>query len=223
MPIVNTRQDLESLRGGPDYAAVLRALLGASSTWVNNGDQDSPVWQQRSVLSQIETLGFSTMDELLQECAAAGVVPTQADPPQPPADASSLAIARIVAAKAAVVAFADSAAAQITGPVPVAEQLGWVKKEAAARASIAGTAVAAQTAMLTAEATLTGETVAVLADKIVDRADLYSTAVALISGHRRATIALIDALGAAPTQAQLDAVLAAAKTQGEAALAALLA
>lgn len=131
--------------------------------------------------------------------------------------------ARVADAKAAVVEFATGCAGTITGPVPEAEKMGWLKKEAAARAYLAGTADTAQTNLLSIEAGMTGESVSALASTIIAKADKYSAAVALISGHRRATMAAIDALGATPTQPQIDAVLTAAKAQAQAALAALLA
>lgn len=152
----------------------------------------------------------------------AGLTATE---PAPSAEvAAAEATARIAAAKAAVAAFGDAAAEQISGgPVPQAERLSWLKKELAARAFVAGTADVAQVGRLAAEGALTGETTAEVAAKIIANADLHSQAEPLIAGHRRATIALIDGLGATPTQAQIDAVLATAKTAGEAALAALLA
>lgn len=126
-------------------------------------------------------------------------------------------------AKTAVIDFATSAADAITGPVPPAEKLGWIKKEEAARAYKAGTANDAQTALLSTEAGMTGEDATALATTIIAKADKYTLAVALISGHRRATMAAIDGLGATPTQAQIDAALAASKAQAATALAALLA
>jgi hypothetical protein len=127
---------------------------------------------------------------------------------------------RVVLAKQAVVAFADELASQITGPVPDSEKLAWIKKEDAARAHIAGTATASQAALLQGELDLTGAIdvdLDGLAAKIVANADFYSAAVATIAGVRRATMASIDALGDTPTQAQIDAVLSAARLQAESA------
>ncbi len=82
MPIINTRSDLEALRGTPDYGAALRALLGASVTWINTAEEDAPpVWEKQTVLSHIEKMGFATLDALLAECAAAGIVPTEPTAP----------------------------------------------------------------------------------------------------------------------------------------------
>lgn len=79
-PIINTRSDLDALRGTPDFAAALRALLGATTTWINHGTREAPDWEQVTVLSYIEALGF-THGEFLAECAAAGIVPQQPEPP----------------------------------------------------------------------------------------------------------------------------------------------
>lgn len=78
--IINSRADLEAMRGAPDFAAALRHLLGATSTWVNHGTAEAPDWEQISVFSHIEALGFS-QQEFMDECAAAGVVAQQSEPP----------------------------------------------------------------------------------------------------------------------------------------------
>ena len=40
-----------------------------------------PVWEKQTVLSHIEKMGFGTIDALLAECAAAGIVPTEPTAP----------------------------------------------------------------------------------------------------------------------------------------------
>lgn len=142
----------------------------------------------------------------------------------PYSEPSDAVAARIASARSRVVAFADALAEQITGPVPAAEKLGWDKKEAAARAHVAGVATAAQTAMLEGELEAAGGLDADLDDlavKIIAKADFYALAVARIAGIRRRAMAAIDALGARPTQADLEATLAQAMTEAEAAFAAL--
>jgi len=90
MNIINTRTDLDALRGGPDYGAAMRALLGTTMTWVNHASPGAPPdWQQVSVLTTIQAMGFATQDELLAECTAAGIAappppPMPAAPPSPP-------------------------------------------------------------------------------------------------------------------------------------------
>ncbi len=141
-------------------------------------------------------------------------------------DSPEAVAARIRAAKGRVVSFADALSEQITGPVPASEKLGWDKKEQAARAHLAGTATGAHTAMLKGELDAAGGLdtgLDDLAEKIIAKADFYAVAVARIAGIRRRTMAALDALGNSPTQAEIDATLAAAKADAEAAFAALMA
>lgn len=84
MPIINSRSDLDSLIGSPAYADALRAILGATTTWVNVGTADAPSWEQQSVLSHVEALGFADLNEFLAECAAAGITPVTPEPPITP-------------------------------------------------------------------------------------------------------------------------------------------
>lgn len=123
-------------------------------------------------------------------------------------------------AKATVAAHAQSLTESIRGPVPDDEIASWPSKEIAARAIIAGTATSEQTAMIDGEAQLTGESVQVLAAKIVTNADAYGQIVGLVAGQRRKTFAEIDALtvGTA-TRDQLAVVLATAEAQAAALLA----
>jgi hypothetical protein len=121
-----------------------------------------------------------------------------------------------------VVRFADQMADQITGAAPLAEKLSWASKEAAALAYEAGTASPSQLAMLTAEASRTGETIAALVAKIKTNATAYHTAAGMIAGQRRRTVALIEAISnPATVEAEIAAILATAKTEAEALLASL--
>lgn len=105
--------------------------------------------------------------------------------------AAELDTARQIA-RSDLITLLDEAAATITGPVPLAEQLSWTTKEAAARAHEAGTADSAQAAMLAAEAGQTGETVDVLAAKIVANSEAYRAVSATLAGLRRKYTALIE-------------------------------
>lgn len=126
------------------------------------------------------------------------------------------------AAKSRVAARADQIAEAITGTVPLAERLSWPTKEVAARAVLAGTATTGQQMILGAEAQVSGETVAVLAASIVAKADLYMTAVGLIAGQRRKTMAAIDAVTDPSTAAaSLAAIFATAEQEAQALLASL--
>ena len=89
---------------------------------------------------------------------------------------------------------------QITGPVPDDEKNVWPVKEAAAKAVLAGTGDATQTAILSAEATITGETIAALSTRILQKATIYRGVVARMAGLRRATEVALDA--AIPSQYQ---------------------
>lgn len=96
------------------------------------------------------------------------------------------------AAKGQVLAAIAALTEAMTGPVPLAEMLCWPAKEAAARACAEGTATEAQTAMITGEAEMTGETTAVLVNRILKNADAYGSAIATLTGLRRAAEADID-------------------------------
>lgn len=83
--IINTRADLDALRATPAYAEALRNILGSTATWVNTAPEGSPpAWQLVTVLSTIERMGFLSINDLLTECAAAGVTP-----PAPPSAPSA--------------------------------------------------------------------------------------------------------------------------------------
>lgn len=79
--MINTRADLEALKGTPDYAAALRAILGATTTWVNHGTDEEPDWHQETALSHIERLAFGSLEEFVAECAAYGITPGAPEPP----------------------------------------------------------------------------------------------------------------------------------------------
>lgn len=80
--IINSQEDLLSLRGSPQYGEALLRILGSARTWINRAPIGSPAqWELVSVLSTLRAMGFQSVDDLLAECAAAGV----AAPPAPPA------------------------------------------------------------------------------------------------------------------------------------------
>ena len=89
----------------------------------------------------------------------------------------------------------ETAATAMTGAVPLAEQLAWSGKAAAAQAVLAGTATAEDSAILAAEAAQTGETPADLAQTVVTLASHYQQAAAWLAGLRRRYTRLIDAAG----------------------------
>jgi hypothetical protein len=222
MQTINTRADLEALIGQPDYAAALKALLGATFVWTNTGTPNAPVWQKQAALDQIMALGFLSVEDLLAECAAVGIAPPSQDPP--PAPVSPLASPEFVhAAKLRVAAFADEMAAVVTGPVPESERASWPTKEVAARAVLSGSGAPYQIAMLQAECDLTGEALMDLAAKIVENAEKYIVISGLIAGQRRVVMAALDEMAfGTVTVAEVEAVLVSAREQAEAMLSQIL-
>lgn len=139
-----------------------------------------------------------------------------------PEELATAAQAAKTAAKERLAAQADHMARAVTGIVPLAEQLSWPVKEAAARAHQAGTADAGQTALLAAEAGVTGETVGALVEKILANAVAYHMAAGFIAGWRRKTMEAIDVLADdATVGAGIATIVAQAAMEAEAALAAL--
>lgn len=122
-------------------------------------------------------------------------------------------------AKKKIAEMADKMAEQITGIVPMTEQLSWPVKETAAIAYQANTATQAQLALLAAEAQVTGEQVEDLVAKIVTNATAYHTAAGTIAGLRRKAAEVIDA---AADASGVAAALAALIEQSEAAFAQLI-
>ena len=82
-PIINTRRDLDALQGTNIYAQALQTILGSTTTWVNEAPKgDAAQWKLVSVNDTLQYLDL-TLEELLSECSAAGIVPTT---PQIPID-----------------------------------------------------------------------------------------------------------------------------------------
>jgi hypothetical protein len=113
-------------------------------------------------------------------------------------------------ARAAMLGFINTLTSKITDQYPAAEVSAWPSKAEAARAVIADTARADQTAMIQDEADLTGATLADQAAAIVAKAEVFEAIVAKVSGLRQATDA---ALVAATTSLEREAVLDAAQAQ----------
>lgn len=89
-------------------------------------------------------------------------------------------------ALAAVLAAIEAVEDALTSGVPLAEKLSWTAKEQAAIAALAGSPSDADTALLAGEASITGETVAELAARIVAAAQAYRFAASRMAGIRRA-------------------------------------
>lgn len=104
----------------------------------------------------------------------------------------------------------ETVASGVTGSVPLTEKLSWGSKEVAARAVVAGDATKPQSAMIEAEARVTGEAVSTLARRVIRNADGYRAIIATLTGLRRHTE---TALLSATTLAEVDAVFTDAVTR----------
>lgn len=82
--IINTRADLDALKGTPDYLPALRTIAGTMETTVNTAeypkdyDEDAPgalvvepVWTRVETLETIRRLGFASRAEFEAEYATA--------------------------------------------------------------------------------------------------------------------------------------------------------
>lgn len=82
--IVNTRADLDALKGGPDYLDAMRVIYGSLSTSVDRAEYPEgygqpdytgvavdPDWQEAETLGTIQRLGFATRAEFEAEYSAA--------------------------------------------------------------------------------------------------------------------------------------------------------
>jgi hypothetical protein len=79
--IINTRADLDALRGTASYPEALRAILGATTTWANDAQAgEPPQWRMVTVGDTLSRLGL-TEDEMLDECASAGITPQAPEAP----------------------------------------------------------------------------------------------------------------------------------------------
>lgn len=82
--ILNTRSDLEALRGTDRFAVALRYIMGATYYWSNESNgRAEPSWQLTRSPQVLAQFGFSE-DEFLSECADAGV--SASHPESPPID-----------------------------------------------------------------------------------------------------------------------------------------
>lgn len=109
-----------------------------------------------------------------------------------------------------VIRYAEVTGYLLIGDVPESEQKGWNAKESAAREHIAGTASGIDTMLLKTEADLTGESIDDLAARVIEKANMFRVAVAMISGIRRKTTAAIKA---ATTLDGVNTILDDAKAQ----------
>lgn len=175
-----------------------------------------------------ETIVVATHDDdqdVEPSVYGAGVVVIAAEAP-PPDEAGVIARPEVTpevlaATKTLALArarrFADRTTVAITSDVPLDEKLSWATKEAEALAYQADNQV--PTPILSAEAAITGETIANLAAEVLTNAIAFRTISGQIAGLRRTTRAAIEA---ADSPEAIEAALAAARTQAETMLAAVL-
>ncbi len=105
MTIINTKADLDALRGTEAYAEALRRILGAVTMWVNDAPAgQAPMWRQESVGDTLARLDL-TIEELLAECAAFGIC---LSPAQSPSSAMAAVHEEAVASQPKIVAAAMS-------------------------------------------------------------------------------------------------------------------
>lgn len=113
-------------------------------------------------------------------------------------------------AHAAVIAAIEAVEEALTSGVPLGEKLSWATKEQAALAVFSGTDSPADTALLAGEASITGETVVELAQRIIAAAESYRFAASRMAGIRRAAE---KAIASAQTGEALRQAVALAEAQ----------
>lgn len=99
-------------------------------------------------------------------------------------------------AKKVIAARIDGVSRSIIGPVPDGEIASWFVKSPAAAALLAAVETPEQRAILEAEATLTGETLPDLAQRIVTKSANYAGMAGRLAGLRRKYTAQIEAQSA---------------------------
>jgi hypothetical protein len=138
-----------------------------------------------------------------------------------PADPSVLLIAAKAVAMTRIDVYGKAQRVKIAGTPDEIEIAAWNNKLVIAKAIKAGNASAGDKAAFQAEinARGKGETVDAFADKVLVNASFYAQAVGLIDGLKRRTQ---DAVNAAGSPEEVETVLAAMKSQAEAAFAQLM-
>lgn len=98
----------------------------------------------------------------------------------------------------------SATARSVTGTYPQEERESWPQKEAAARAILAGTPSASDTALIGAEATILGVTPEDRAQLIVTNADIFRSTIGTLSGIRSVTE---TALAAATSETEIETAM----------------
>lgn len=121
-------------------------------------------------------------------------------------------------AQGRIAAYADQVGTTLKAGIPEAEVDSFYAKETAARRQVAGTPEAEDTLILQAEATITGESLGDLAQRIIGRADQFRFAAGSLAGLRRKTQSQVSE---ARTPVEIDQILRAAKEHANELLAGL--
>jgi len=131
-----------------------------------------------------------------------------------PSTPAEVANGRTIAARAEglerFIGWLDAQAETISGRVPAAERQTWLPKEEAAKRVAAGAATSSDLSLLSIEAALVGEEMAVTVAKILTNAAMFRVAGPLISGLRRHCARVVLE---APTPEAVDAAVAAAQAR----------
>lgn len=121
------------------------------------------------------------------------------------AEVDAWTMSRTKDAKRAEIETAYAAAVSFLDNYPASERLSWGDQEAEALAFVANNAVPTPT--LSAIAARTGETIVILAGKVIANADAFKAAGGDAIGRRRARMKAIDAAVAANDMTALQAVV----------------
>lgn len=130
---------------------------------------------------------------------------TAGDPEATAAELAAWLVPRLETMRRAEIAAAYELAVGFVKGYPPSEQVSWSTQEAEARAFTANSSAATPT--LSAIAARTGETIAILAGKVIANADAFKAAGGDAIGRRRARMKAIDAAVAANDAAALQAVV----------------
>lgn len=183
----------------PPETAQGEIAVYSASTWSVLDDHRGPWWSADGEQHYITELSAMRPEgALTTQPPVPGMIHDGTDWVDPPAYPD------LAAAKVAIRAAIAAADQLVTDNVPTAERDTWPFQETAARAHLAGTADAVQTAMMNSLAVPGLETLDDLAGKIVAKADVYHTLAAALVGIRRR---VDTALEAAPDETALEPIV----------------
>lgn len=183
MPI-NTRADLEAIRGTPEFESALRMLFGATARW----ELVDGAWVLHEDLVAVESLGYT------KESFLAEVEPLNLEPPTPPSapPAPSLAALKI-SLKAQIDAAAEVERLKYITPGS-GQAMAYLQKAMEATAYLAATDPdPADYPLLAAEVGITGDTIADVAAVVDGQYQAWRAIGAAIEQARLGAKAAVDA------------------------------